>query len=181
MAGRALDRKLTDKQSLFCEFYVDTLNQTKAAELAGYSKVSARSSGNDNMKKPEIRAKIEQLFREKNISKDEVTNILIKLAKTDISDYTEQVTLPNGDIKQYVNIEKIKKEGKGFLIKGIKHTNSGTTIEFDDRIRAIEILARVMGLYKDAPTEINMNVQVSGLEDLLSTVYGGKNDNNGDD
>ena len=174
------DRKMTDKQKLFCIYYVDTLNQTKAAELAGYSKRSARQSGTDCMKNPAIRAEIEQLFRETTISRDEVTSILTKLAKTDISDYTDQYTMKNGEVRQYVDIEKMKREGKGFLIKGIKQTNNGTTIEFDDRLRAVEILSKVQGFMDDKPQDVNVNVQVEGLQDLLRKVYG-SDDNNSDD
>lgn len=175
MAGKALDedRILTDKQLLFCFYYVDTLNQTKAAIMAGYAEKSARICASQNMKNANIRAKIEQLFKENNISKDEITNILIKLAKTDISDYTEEMILPSGEKKLFVNVERMKKEGKGFLIKGVKNTQSGQTIEFDDRLRALEILAKVQGMFNEnKPTEVNVSVQVDGLENLLSKVYG---------
>jgi phage terminase small subunit len=183
MAGRALDEDhiLTDKQLLFCVYYVDTLNQTKAAIMAGYSERTARTSAVANMKNPNIRAKIEQLFKENNISKDEITNILIKLAKTDISDYTEEVTSPSGEVKTFVNVKKMKKEGKGFLIKGVKNTTAGQTIEFDDRLRALEILAKVQGLFNDnKPQDINVSVQVDGLENLLTKVYG-RHDPDSDD
>lgn len=175
------DGILTDKQLLFCVYYVDTLNQTKAAIMAGYSERTASLIGKENIRKPHIRAKIDQLFKENNISKDEITNILIKLAKTDISDYTEELTLPSGEKKLFVNVEKMKKEGKGFLIKGVKNTQSGQTIEFDDRLRALEILAKVQGMFNDnKPTEVNVNVQVDGLENLLSKVYGSDDSDSND-
>lgn len=173
MAGKIPNGNLNDRQLKFCEYYVDTLNQTKAAIMAGYSEKSARIMASTNMKKDNIRAKIDQLFAESNISRDEITNILVKLAKTDISDYTEETKLASGEVKTFVNIEKMKAEGKGFLIKGVKNTQSGQTIEFDDRLRAVEILAKVMGLFNDTkPQDINVNVQVDGLENLLTKVYG---------
>lgn len=50
--------KLTDKQEKFCYEYVLHLNATKAAINAGYSEKTAYSIGNENLKKPEIQARI---------------------------------------------------------------------------------------------------------------------------
>ena len=49
---------LTDKQEKFCYEYVLHLNATKAAINAGYSEKTAYSIGNENLKKPEIQARI---------------------------------------------------------------------------------------------------------------------------
>ncbi len=49
------DRKLTEKQKRFCEEYLVDLNATQAAIRAGYSKKSAYSIGEENLKKPKIR------------------------------------------------------------------------------------------------------------------------------
>lgn len=46
--------KLTEKQQRFVEAYIETGNATKAALMAGYSKKTAYSIGNENLKKPEI-------------------------------------------------------------------------------------------------------------------------------
>ena len=50
--------KLTDKQEKFCYEYVLHLNATKAAINAGYSEKTAYSIGGENLKKPEIQARI---------------------------------------------------------------------------------------------------------------------------
>ena len=49
---------LTDKQEKFCYEYVLHLNATKAAINAGYSEKTAYSIGWENLKKPEIQARI---------------------------------------------------------------------------------------------------------------------------
>ncbi len=53
--------KLTDKQEKFCYEYVLHLNATKAAINAGYSKKTAYSIGAENLKKPEIQARIKYM------------------------------------------------------------------------------------------------------------------------
>ena len=59
------EKKLTAKQQRFCDEYLIDLNATQAAIRAGYSKKTAYSIGNENLKKPEISAYIEKRMAEK--------------------------------------------------------------------------------------------------------------------
>lgn len=54
-----LAARMSEKQKAFCDFYVETLNQTEAAILAGYSKKTARTTGSENMTKPYIKEYID--------------------------------------------------------------------------------------------------------------------------
>ena len=56
--------KLTEKQKRFVEAYIETGNATKAALMAGYSKKTAYSIGNENLKKPEIKYAIDRRMKE---------------------------------------------------------------------------------------------------------------------
>ena len=56
---------MTEKQKLFCEEYLISLNATQAAIKAGYSKKTAYSIGNENLKKPEIQEYIQKRLKEK--------------------------------------------------------------------------------------------------------------------
>ncbi len=58
--------KVTKKQKQFCEEYLIDLNATQAAIRAGYSPESAYSSGQENLKKPEIRAHIDKAIAERS-------------------------------------------------------------------------------------------------------------------
>ncbi|HAC2411867.1 TPA_asm: terminase small subunit [Listeria monocytogenes] len=59
--------KLTKKQIIFCEEYVANFgNATKAAIAAGYSKKTAYSIANENLKKPELQEYIAQLTEAAN-------------------------------------------------------------------------------------------------------------------
>lgn len=53
---------LTDKQELFCQTYAQTFNATHAAREAGYSEASAYSIGWENLRKPEIATRVNQLI-----------------------------------------------------------------------------------------------------------------------
>lgn len=46
--------RMNDRQKAFVEYYIGCGNATEAAKKAGYSKKTAYSIGNENLKKPEI-------------------------------------------------------------------------------------------------------------------------------
>lgn len=52
------DVKLTPKQKLFAEYYIQSGNATEAAKKAGYSEKAARQIGTENLAKPSISAYI---------------------------------------------------------------------------------------------------------------------------
>lgn len=57
---------LTPKQQAFADYYLETGNATESAKRAGYSEQTAYSIGNENLKKPEISAYIEERLKEIN-------------------------------------------------------------------------------------------------------------------
>lgn len=52
---------MTPKQEAFCREYVIDLNATQAAIRSGYSEKTAGAVGFENLKKPEIQKKVEEL------------------------------------------------------------------------------------------------------------------------
>ena len=48
--------KLTDKQKIFCDEYIISLNATQAAIKAGYAEKTAYAIGAENLKKPKIQS-----------------------------------------------------------------------------------------------------------------------------
>lgn len=66
MAGRKPSTdKLTDKQKRFVDEYLIDLNATQAAIRAGYSAKTAGAIGEENLKKPEIKAAIDAAMAER--------------------------------------------------------------------------------------------------------------------
>lgn len=59
------DMALTSKQEDFCKNIADGSNITNAAIKAGYSKKTAYSTGSENMKKPDIQARVLELQEDK--------------------------------------------------------------------------------------------------------------------
>ena len=56
--------KLTLKQRAFADFYIELANATEAAKRAGYSEKTCYSIGNENLKKPEIKAYINERLKQ---------------------------------------------------------------------------------------------------------------------
>lgn len=57
--------KMTPKQRRFCDEYLLDLNATQAAIRAGYSRKTAKDTGYENLKKPDLKSYIDARMAEK--------------------------------------------------------------------------------------------------------------------
>ena len=91
---------MTKKQKRFIEEYLIDLNATQAAIRAGYSSDTAYSIGNENMKKPEIKACIDKAMAERSrrtgVNADRVLMELAKVAFVNASDVIDADTAASG-------------------------------------------------------------------------------------
>ena len=82
--------KLTEKQRRFVDYYVEKGNKTEAAKKAGYSEKTAASIGDENLRKPAIKAAIDARLRElegKRIAKaDEVMQFLTSTLRGEVKE-----------------------------------------------------------------------------------------------
>ena len=75
--------KLTDKQEMFCLEYLKDLNGTQAAIRAGYSEDSARQIATENLSRPSIENRLQQLMAERTKKVNiEVEDILSDILET---------------------------------------------------------------------------------------------------
>ena len=132
---------MTKKQKLFVEEYLIDLNATQAAIRAGYSPETAGSIGNENLKKPEIRARIDKAMANRSkrtgVNADRVVQELVK----------------------------IKTFGEDGLEREIKMA---------DKIKALELLGKHMGMFKDkVELSGSLETEKTKLDDLISQMRGG--------
>lgn len=59
-----MERKLTTKQKIFCDEYIKSGNAKEAAIKAGYSSKTAKSIGQENLTKPDLKAYIDAKMAE---------------------------------------------------------------------------------------------------------------------
>lgn len=78
---------MTKKQQRFADFYIISLNMSDSARKAGYSEDSAGSIGFELMKKPEMRAYIDEKMREMSLSAEETKKLITDIARSSLNDY----------------------------------------------------------------------------------------------
>jgi len=114
---------LNEKQQLFADYYIETLNATQSAIKAGYSEKTAYSQGQRLLKHVEIKDYIEGIMEKKDseriASQDEILEILTKIIR---GEETEELYTMSGD--------KINKKPK-----------------ISDRLKAIELLGKRYNLF----------------------------------
>lgn len=167
--------KLTPKQKAFVEEYLVDLNATQAAIRAGYSAKTAYRTGADNLRKPQIQEEIQKAMKEREkrteITQDKVLKELAAIAFAKGSDFAQVVEEPliiNGsyvldpdtgavkkqEVVKIIPTDKLPEE-KQKAIAGIKEGRYGIEISTCDKVRALELLGKHLGMFKD-------KVEVSG-------------------
>lgn len=168
-AALEISPQLTEKQKLFCLYYIKTYNATMSAIKAGYSKDSAHVQGHDNLRNPKIVQEIKRLkgraLNELFIDAMDVLEAYAKIAFADISEcvefgHTEQFVYregekiigPDGEYLteqiSYVNV-KNHDEIDGSLISEVKQNREGISIKLHDKMKALEILTKYFDLLPD--------------------------------
>ncbi|WP_087235374.1 terminase small subunit [Lactobacillus gallinarum] len=93
-----MKRKMTPKQLKFASEYIKTGNATKSAIEAGYSKNTAAEIGKENLKKPYIKAyineKLSEIESHKIMDAKEALQLLTRIAR---AEETEIVTVGTPD------------------------------------------------------------------------------------
>ena len=152
----ARDDELTDKQKLFCIYYVKCFNATKAYQKAYKCKYeTAAVNGNRLLRNTKVKSEILNLKENKLnrafISKDDIFQKYLDIAFSDMSDYADfgvkeiEVDGDKGEKVKvkvpYVNI-KNSDEVDGTLISEI----SVKKVKLLDRMRALEWLSTHIGI-----------------------------------
>ena len=130
---------LTPKQQKFCDEYLIDCNATQAAIRAGYSIKTAGVIGDENLKKPKIRAYIDKRMAEKEseliATQDEVLKYLTSVLRGESE------------------AEDLAVEGTGMGFSKARNVRKAPS-ELD-RLKAAEQLSRCYGLYTKDRIEMN--------------------------
>ena len=164
--------ELTDKQRLFCIYYIRSFNATKAYQKAyGCSYENAMQNGsrmlrNDKVKAEILRLKQERLNRE-FLSEADIFQKYMDIAFADITDYlefgTEEVPVmaiygpvkikdpETGEEKTLTKVInkvlfKSSPDVDGTIISEVKQGKDGASIKLSDRMKALEWLSGHMNM-----------------------------------
>lgn len=162
---------LTDKQRLFCIYYIKSFNQTMAAIKAGYSRDRAHVTGSELVRNSKVAAEIRRLKGEMQqgvfIDAMDILNKYIQIAFADISDYVyfgsverEQLHPETGKVmldsnfkpitykESYVDFKNAD-EVDGTIITEVKEGKDGVSVKLADKMRALEMLSKYFDLLSD--------------------------------
>lgn len=143
-----------DKQERFCWEYCKDLNQTRAAIRAGYSPVSAGQQSSALMKKPNIRARIEELqaHRAARLQLD-MDDVLAGLLE--VKGRCMQAT----PVMTFDQVEKKMKQAKD--------ADGNDIWMFDSRgaNQSLELIGKHLGMFKD-----NMNIRVEQVPKIIDDI-----------
>lgn len=133
------------RQRKFCDEYLIDCNAKQAAIRAGYSEKTAYSIANENLKKPELKAyideQLERLHNEKTADSQEVLEYLTAVMRGEHKEQTLQ--LIGEGVQKITDIDVSAKE----------------------RLKAAELIGKRYGMFKD-----NVNVDLEPVfivDDLI--------------
>lgn len=142
---------MTEKQKRFCDEYLIDLNATRAYKTA-YPSVkkdeTAAVCGCQILSNPRVQAYIAERQRDRQerteITQDRVVRELAAVAFADLSGI---VTLENGRV--YIQDTEALTDEQRRAIAGIKETQAGIEIKMNDKLKALELLGRHLGMFTD--------------------------------
>ena len=151
---------MTEKQKIFADEYLIDLNATRAYRKA-YPSVkrdeTAAQAGSRMLRNVKVAAYIQERMQERQkrteITQDRVLQELAAIAFAKATDYAE-VTDECVKIKDTKDLD----EQQIRAIAGIKDGKCGIEVKLNDKEKALELLGRHLGMFKD-------KVEVSGLEE----------------
>jgi phage terminase small subunit len=146
MTDETAPKKLTNKQRVFINEYLKCFNASEAARRAGYSEKTAFSIGSENLRKPEIKAEIDNRLSDVHMGADEALKLLADMARGDIGDF-----MAISSVGYDFDLMAAREAGITKLIRKIKQkttTRIGKKSDDDD----IEVIELEIELYsaKDA-------------------------------
>lgn len=163
---------LTDKQRLFCIYYIRSFNATKAYQKAyGCSYETAMVEGSSCLRNPKIKSEILKLKQERLnrefLSESDIFQKYMDIAFADITDFlkfgTEEVPImslygpvktkdpESGEEKMLTKvINKVhfrdSSDVDGTIISEVKQGKDGASIKLSDRMKALEWLSGHMNM-----------------------------------
>ena len=152
--------KLTERQKRFCDEYLIDLNATQAAIRAGYSKKTAKVIGSENLTKPDIAARIEKR-RAAQIKRTEITadRVLLELARIAFVDGSAFATITARGKVKFTPTDELTNDQRA-VIAGVKNGKFGTEIKTNDKVRALELLGKHLGLFDSGSLQSDAGVQI---------------------
>jgi phage terminase small subunit len=181
------NEKLTDKQRLFCLYYVKYFNATKAYQKAyECSYETACGNGSAQLKKIEIQAEIQRLkqnrMNREMLTAEDLFQKYMDIAFADMTGFVDfgskevTVTDPNTGAEHTEKVNYVSAKDSngvdGTLISEITCSNGEIRIKLADRMKALEWLSTHMD---SAPEDMDTSY-VDALKELATRAWDDEDD-----
>ena len=157
--------KLSNKHKIFIKEYLVDFNTTRAAKAAGYSENSAHTTGHEILKNQKVRKQIKKEMDKRQriceINADMVVKQLAKIAFAKIGDYVhwDGESMELGD-SGFVNDEAVQE---------VVFTKNTKKVKLHDKVKALEALAKHLGMY-DIESKSNTDNREVIEEEILQDI-----------
>ena len=166
---------MTKKEERFCREYVIDLNGTQAAIRAGYSEKTARQIGSENLSKPDIKERINEL--QSDLQKSTGLTAIRVLNEHKLIAFNSIAHLHDSwiELKDYNSLTSDQKACIKSISSKVTKRNLGTKEEPDivdvefvkiecwDKQKALDSISNLLGF--NAPKEINQKIDFEKLTD----------------
>ena len=156
--------EITDRMQKFVDEYLVDFNGTKAAERSGYSADSAQEIASQLLARPDIRELVAE--GQKAITERTQTfqdSAVAELKIVGFSDLADFLTVKEGGIVEQKPFNELTKEQTKCIKKikqvvrsthaadgSILHQTATLEIELHDKLKALELLGRHLGMFNDS-------------------------------
>ena len=175
--------ELTDKQRLFCIYYIKYFNATKAYQKAyGCSYETAMVEGFRTLRNPKIELEIEKLKQHKlnqvMLSEEDIFQRYMDIAFSDITDYVNfgkrEIEILEDNQSKTIEVNYVDFNDSynvdGTIISEVKQGQYGVSIKLHDKMKALQWLSDHMNIATDK--------QKAELEVLKSRIVKDNSKNN---
>lgn len=180
---------MTDAQRRFCDEYLIELNATRAYKVA-YPRCKKDETANAASSRMLRNVKVQEYISEKQkeiekrteVTQDKVIKELAAIAFSNASDYAKlkkmKRNVPVFDGEDIVNYKEEEYTGIEFTptdelteeqkkaLSGIKEGKFGIQVDSCDKVKALELLGKHLGMFSDVNVNMKNAVQVELVDDV---------------
>lgn len=165
---------VTEKQKIFADEYLIDLNATRAYKVA-YPAVKKDETAMANGSRMLRNAKVAEYIAERMQDRQERTEVtqdrvIAELAAIAFAKATDYVSI-RGDEVLLHDTDKLT-EAQVRAIAGIKQGKNGIELKLNDKEKALELLGRHLGMFKDKVEVSAIDEEKSKLEAILKQIGG---------
>ena len=166
---------MTEKQKIFADEYLIDLNATRAYKVA-YPSAKKDETAMANGSRMLRNAKVAEYIAERMQKRQERTEVtqdrvIAELAAIAFAKATDYVSIKNDEVLLY-DTDKLT-EAQVRAIACIKQGKSGIELKLNDKEKALELLGRHLGMFKDKLEVTGLEAEQTKLDDLIQQMRGG--------